>query len=67
MRKWKGSFAAAAEKGRQAALEGKPRTPPYPERAGTNKSGVTFSRAFRKAWLQGYDNEAQKLHTDHGE
>lgn len=64
MKNWKGSFAGAVIKGREAARKGEARSScPYPERVGINKSGVTFSRAFRKAWLQGYDDEVRLLAT----
>lgn len=46
-------LAGAWEKGRLAALDGKPDRSPYPDRR-TYRGGVTFSRAFRKAWSEGW-------------
>jgi ribosome modulation factor len=58
MRKWKGTFAAAARKGREAARAGVDRNKcPYKEHTASNKSGATFSRAWIRAWTQSFDDE----------
>lgn len=44
----------AYRRGMEAAREGRPRVPPYPDHR-TRTGRVTFSRAFRRAWLEGYD------------
>lgn len=50
-------LAAAEEKGRQAAREGKPRTAcPYGDNR-TYRGAITWSRGYIRAWLEGYDNE----------
>jgi ribosome modulation factor len=44
------------ERGYIAALAGKPRSAcPYPDKRKPNGK-VTFSRAFRNAWLSGWDD-----------
>lgn len=49
------AFLAAYRKGREAKLAGKPRTPPYPDER-TLRGSVTYSRAFRRYWLNGWDS-----------
>jgi hypothetical protein len=45
------------ERGRQAALAGQPRRPPYADkRAGVHGNIVTGSRGYIRAWLDGYDS-----------
>ena len=45
---------AAKQKGREAARAGKREWDcPYPDYR-TDRGGVTFSRAFRRAWLKGF-------------
>jgi hypothetical protein len=45
----------AKEKGKQAARDGLPRSSPYDDKRGYYHNMVTFSRAFTKWWLAGYD------------
>ena len=52
---WKGPFAGAYRKGRQASEDGKSLTDcPYTDKRTDHKNGVTFSRAFVKAWYEGF-------------
>lgn len=49
------ALAGAQNKGMAAGLAGKPTTAcPYGD-VRTNRGHVTWSRAFRRAWLQGWD------------
>lgn len=66
MRKWKGTFAAAARKGREAARAGQDRDDcPYKDRkVAANKSGATFSRAWVRAWTQNYDDEKRIMEAE---
>jgi ribosome modulation factor len=49
-------FIGAFKKGYQARQESKPRVPPYQDkRGGRFDHIVTYSRAFRKYWLDGWD------------
>ena len=52
------AFVGAWRKGRGAALEGKSLLDcPYPDRrAGARNHIVTFSRAFRKYWRDGFES-----------
>jgi len=64
-------FHAAKQKGREAALAGLPRdTCPYLDHR-TDRGTITWSRAFQRAWLEGYDQaltERQAAHpTDRSE
>lgn len=53
------AFKAAYEKGKKAAREGKSETDcPYSDKR-TSGGQVTFSRAFRKRWLEGFREELQ--------
>jgi hypothetical protein len=47
-------FAGAWRKGATAATQGAPRRPPYPDTR-TARGAITFSRAFCRSWLRGYD------------
>lgn len=50
------------ERGRQAALAGKPRRPPYADkRAGVHGHIITGSRGYIRAWLDGYDSAGDPL------
>jgi hypothetical protein len=49
-------LAAAYQKGRKAAQEGKPRLSPYGDLR-TYRNAVTWSRGFIRAWLEGFDYE----------
>ena len=49
------AILAAMRKGRHARIEGKPRVCPYPDKTTDYRNSVTFSRAFRNAWFEGYD------------
>jgi hypothetical protein len=49
---------AAWKKGRDAALAGKPRSAPYADKRNSYHNGNTFSRAFIRYWLEGYDSAA---------
>jgi hypothetical protein len=49
------SFATAKEKGILAAWAGEPETAcPYSDKRTPTHNHVTFSRAFRRAWLDGH-------------
>ena len=51
------AFDGATEKGRLARREGKPRSAcPYPDWR-TARGSVTFARAFRRAWMYGWEQE----------
>jgi len=46
----------AKRKGREAAQAGKSRNSnPYDDKRGGYNNMVTFSRAFRKCWFEGFD------------
>jgi len=48
-------FHTAKQKGREAAMAGLPRdTCPYLDHR-TDRGTITWSRAFMRAWLEGYD------------
>jgi hypothetical protein len=49
------ALEAAKRKGTEAAKAGKPRRCRYEDKRGGYNNMVTFSRAFRKAWFEGYD------------
>lgn len=49
------AFLAAYRKGRDAKLAGKPRVSPYYDQR-THRGSVTYSRAFNRYWLQGWDS-----------
>ena len=54
------ALVAAWAKGRKAARMGKPRTAnPYVDHRNA-RGHVTWSRAFRKEWFEGYDAEVSK-------
>jgi hypothetical protein len=51
------AFQAAFRNGARARSEGRPRTAcPYPDIRNDYRNGNTFSRAFRNAWHEGWDN-----------
>lgn len=55
------AFLSAFNKGRAARREGKPkRANPYPDWRTDYHEGVTFSRAFRGYWEEGWLYEAGK-------
>ena len=56
---------AAYHKGARAAAQGlSSEHCPYPDKR-TNRGSVTFSRAFRRAWMAGYqDALIHRLHSD---
>lgn len=54
------ALEGAERKGREAYLAGKPISAcPYEDKRGHWRNMVTWSRAFRTAWFDGYD-EAEK-------
>lgn len=55
------SFLGAFNKGRDACRSGKPkRANPYPDHRTDYHRGVTFSRAYRNYWNEGWDYEMGK-------
>lgn len=50
----KGPFFRAYRKGYRAGTIGKPRIAPYKDKR-TESGIITYSRAFIRAWEQGYD------------
>jgi hypothetical protein len=55
------AFRGAYRRGQRAAEQGLPRNPPYPDFRTGNDAVVTFSRAFRGYWLEGYDDTMARL------
>jgi ribosome modulation factor len=53
------AFLSAREKGRDARRRGEPKSAcPYRDKRGLS-GHVTFSRAFLKAWLEGWEEAAE--------
>ena len=55
------AFRGAYRRGQRAAEQGLPRNPPYPDFRSGKDAVVTFSRAFRGYWLEGYDDTMARL------
>ena len=52
------AFLSAYRKGRAAASNGHERVSPYPDHRMAYRNSVTFSVAFSRYWLEGYDDAA---------
>jgi len=56
------AFKGAYRKGYQARIDGKSNLPPYPDkRAGRREHITTYSRAFRKYWLEGWQDADKEI------
>lgn len=61
MPKPRGMIEIARERGQAAALAGEPRSAnPYEDRR-TERGGVTWSRGYRRAWFEGWDEAAAEI------
>lgn len=70
--RWNRALRGAYRKGFFARAEFKPRIDPYHDHRNLN-GGLTWSRSFTRAWLDGYDacavaieNETPRLETSRG-
>lgn len=61
---WTGSFAGAYRKGYQARKEGRTRLAcPYKDLRRQYHNGQTYSRAWRKAWFDGWEKADREERT----
>jgi len=61
------AFQTAFQKGAAARIAGLPKTRcPYTDRRGASQNCITFSRAFRNTWRDGWNNpDVDPGATDH--
>jgi len=59
------AFRGARKKGFEARRAGKPKVSPYGDTR-TDRGSVTFSRAFHRAWIEGWETADKEMEEKHG-